>query len=74
VTWLVIVNVVLFSLSMAALLELIPQRLYSGFLRGLHLTMGITTPTDRQLRWALAAWLISLLAIVDALVLTLRFL
>jgi hypothetical protein len=48
--------------------------LYSGFLRGLHFTMGSTTPTDRQLGWTFAAWLISLLAIVDALVLTLRFL
>jgi hypothetical protein len=74
VTWLVIANVVLLSLAVAAILELIPQRLYSGFLRGLHFTIGITTPTDRQLRWTFAAWLISLLAIVDALALTLRFL
>ena len=73
-TWLAIVNVVLSALAVAAVLELIPQRLYSGFLLGLHFTMGITTPTDRQLRWTFAAWLISLLAIVDALVLTLSFL
>jgi hypothetical protein len=71
---LAIFNAVMFLLIAAALAGAIPRRLYDGFLRGLHLTIGITTPTDQQLRRALAIWLISVLAIVDVLAAVIQYL
>lgn len=61
------------ALTVAAAVGLMPRRLYDGFLRGLHNTIGITTPSDRQLRWVLAAWLLSTLIIVDGLALMLVY-
>jgi hypothetical protein len=51
------------------LANLVPFHLYGGILRGLHNTIGITTPTDRQLQWVLVAWVVSTAAIVDVMVL-----
>jgi len=72
--WLIVFNVLMVVLIAAALSGNIPKRLYQTFLRGLHFTIGITTPTDRQLRWTLAVWLISTLAIVDGMVLVFAYL
>ena len=72
-TWLLIFNVVMLLLLTAVLLERIPRRFYSDLVRGLHFSIGITTPTDRQLRWTFATWLISILVIVDGMALLLKF-
>ena len=61
-----------FSAAMLALCAatgagLMPRQVYDGFLRGLHKTIGITTPTDRQLRWVLIVWMLATVAIVDGL-------
>lgn len=60
-------NVVLIAFCAATAAGFLPRRLYDGFLRGLHNTIGITTPTDRQLRWVLIAWVMATLVIVDGL-------
>ena len=59
-------NLVMVLLCAAAVGRPIPPR-FNGFLRGLHKTIGISTPTDRQLRWVLVVWLLAVLAIVDGL-------
>jgi hypothetical protein len=61
-------NVVCFVLVAAVLANLVPFRFYGGILRGLHNTIGITTPTDRQLQWVLVAWIVATVAIVDLMV------
>jgi len=71
---LTIFNAVMFLLIAAALAGAIPRWIYDGFLRGLHMTIGISTPTDQQLRRALALWLVSVVAIVDVLVFVIQYL
>lgn len=64
---LIIFNAAMLLLCALTAARLAPRRFYDGFLRGLHATIGITTPTDRQLRWVLIVWLLSTVAIVDGL-------
>jgi hypothetical protein len=45
----------------------IPAKLYDGLMRGLHNTIGITTPTARQAPWVLIVWIVSTVIIVDVL-------
>ena len=71
---LTIFNAVMFLAIAAALAGAIPRRFYDGFLRRLHMPIGISTPTDQQLRRSLAIWLVSALAIVDVLAFVLRYL
>ena len=71
---LTIFNAAMFLLIAAALAGAIPRRLYDSFLRGLHLTIGISTPTDEQLRRSLAIWLVSVLAIVDVVAFVIQYL
>jgi hypothetical protein len=66
-------NLAILLTCAAVILRAIPFRLFRDFLRGLHFTIGITTPTDRQLRWTLVAWLASLIVIVDMMALLLRY-
>lgn len=61
----IVFNLAALLLCAAVLANLVPFRLYGGILRGLHNTIGITTPTDRQLQWVLVVWIVSMLVIVD---------
>lgn len=61
-------NIALLAIAAAAAIGMLPKRLYDAPLRGLHNTIGITTPTDRQLRWVLAVWLFSTAIIVDSMI------
>ncbi len=61
----IILNLAALLVCAAVLANLVPFRLYGGLLRGLHATIGITTPTDRQLQWVLVVWIVSMLAILD---------
>jgi hypothetical protein len=65
-------NLVMLLLCAAALVSPIPPQLY-GFLRGLHKTIGISTPSDQQLRWVLVVWLLAMLVIVDGLALLMAY-
>jgi hypothetical protein len=63
--WLIAFHVVLIALGFAVAKGRIPTKLVSGLLEGFHATIGITAPTEKQLRWVIIAWLASLLIIVD---------
>jgi hypothetical protein len=64
-TAVIVFNLAGILLCVGVLAHLVPFRLYGGLLRGLHNTIGITTPTDRQLQWVLVVWIVSMVAIVD---------
>jgi hypothetical protein len=64
-TAVIVFNLAALLLCVAVLANLVPFRFYGGILRGLHNTIGITTPTDRQLQWVLVVWIISMVAIAD---------
>jgi hypothetical protein len=51
----------------------VPPKRYDGPTRGLHNTIGITTPTERQLRWVLIVWVLSTVVIFDAMALLLTY-
>ncbi|MBS1859823.1 MAG: hypothetical protein JST11_30920 [Acidobacteria bacterium] len=48
--------------------KLIPVRFLTGFITALHYTIGISTPTQDQVRRAVIVWIVSVLIIVDVLV------
>ena len=58
-------NAVLILAAVLVGMGLVPIKLVSGLVGGFHATIGITPPTEKQLRWVIVAWLISLLLIVD---------
>jgi len=60
-------NAAMLAICGAVAVGLIPRRFYDGLMRGLHNTIGITTPTERQARWVLIVWIFCTLAIFDAL-------
>jgi hypothetical protein len=64
---LVILHVLTLIVIVALASDLAPRRWYGGILRGLHNTIGITTPSDTQLRWVLIVWIVSTLFIFDAM-------
>jgi hypothetical protein len=66
-TGLVVFNVAMVAICAAVTAGLVPQRLYDGLMRGLHNTIGITTPTERQARWVLVVWIVSVTAVFDAM-------
>lgn len=72
-TFVVLLHVVSLALVAAALANLLPGKLYDSLLRGLHNTIGITTPSQRQLRWVLVVWVLSVVIIFDAMALLLVY-
>jgi hypothetical protein len=65
-------GVVAFNLAMLLVCAaigagVVPSKLYDGLMRGLHNTIGITTPTLRQLRWVMIVWIVSTVIIVDVM-------
>jgi hypothetical protein len=67
--WLLLCHVVLILLGAALAMGWIPIKLVSGLVEGFHATIGITPPTEKQLRWVIIAWIASLLLIIDMMVL-----
>lgn len=65
-------HVVVFAIVAGVASGLVPAKWYDGLMRGLHNTIGITTPTERQLRWVLIVWILSTVAIFDAMALLLK--
>jgi hypothetical protein len=66
-TGFIALNVVLIAICVAVAAGLVPSTLYDGLMRGLHNTIGITTPSERQVRWVLIVWILCMLAIFDAM-------
>jgi hypothetical protein len=58
-------NAVLILVAALVGMGLVPIKPVAGLVAGFHSTIGITPPTEKQLRWVIVAWLISLLLIVD---------
>jgi hypothetical protein len=58
-------NAVLILLAFFVGMGLVPIRVVSGLITGFHATIGITPPTEKQLRWVIVAWIVSVLVIVD---------
>lgn len=61
----IVFNAVLVLLAFFVGMGLVPIRVVSGLIAGFHATIGITPPTEKQLRWVIVAWIVSVLVIVD---------
>ena len=66
-------NALMLLLAVGVLKKLIPVKLLSGFITGLHYTVGISTPTPDQVRRAVLVWIVSVVIIVDTLFALLRW-
>jgi hypothetical protein len=66
-TGFVVFNLAMLAICAAVAAGLVPAKLYGGLMRGLHNTIGITTPTERQVRWVLIVWLVCMVGIFDAM-------
>jgi hypothetical protein len=72
-TALIVFHVVSIAIVAAVATDTLPLKWYESLLRGLHNTIGITTPTERQLRWVLIVWILSTVVICDAMALLLIY-
>ena len=63
--WVIGFNVVLIVLAFVVGRGLFPIKFISGLVEGFHATIGITPPTEKQLRWVVVVWIASVLVIVD---------
>jgi hypothetical protein len=62
-------NAVLLLLAFFVAMGFVPMKQVSGLVAAFHATIGITPPTEKQLRWVIVAWVVSLLLIVDLMLL-----
>lgn len=62
-------NAVLILLALAVVRGWVPTKSVGSLVAGFHLVIGITPPTETQLRWVIVAWIVSLLLIVDLMLL-----
>ena len=67
--WLIVFNAVLVVLAFFVGMGLVPIKVVGGLIEGFHATIGITPPTEKQLRWVIVAWIVSMLVIVDVVLL-----
>lgn len=66
-TVLVVFNLVMALLCIAAMARRIPRRLTAAILNLIHGTVGITAPSDQQIRAAVIVWIVSAIVIVDGM-------
>jgi hypothetical protein len=67
--WIVAFNALLILLAVAIARGLVPLKAFSGLVASFHATIGITPPTQKQLRWVIVAWIASALLIFDGMLL-----
>jgi hypothetical protein len=60
-------NVVMVLLAAGVIAKVISVRFLTGFITALHYTIGISTPTQNQVRNAVIVWIASVIIIVDVL-------
>jgi hypothetical protein len=60
-------NVLMVLLAAGVIAKLISVRFLTGFITALHYTIGISTPTQNQVRNAVIVWIVSVVIIVDVL-------
>jgi hypothetical protein len=66
-------NGLMLLLAIGVIAKVIPVHFLTGFITGLHYTIGISTPTQAQVRRAVIVWIVSIVIIVDVLFSLLRW-
>lgn len=66
-------NGLMLLLAIGVMAKLISVRFMTGLITGLHYAIGISTPTQDQVRRAVLVWLVSVVVIVDMLFSLLRW-
>jgi hypothetical protein len=63
----IIFNLIVILLAVGVARKMLPIKLLTSLLAGLHNTLGITVPTENQARMALLIWLAAAIIIVDGI-------
>jgi hypothetical protein len=63
----VVLNAVLVLAGFGVWRGKVSVKLITPLMHGIHGTLGITAPTEEQVRYAVAVWIVLLLAICDVL-------
>jgi fatty-acid desaturase len=66
-------NGLMLLLAVGVVAKLISVQFLTGFITALHYTIGISTPTQEQVRRAVLVWIIAMVIIVDMLFSLLRW-
>lgn len=66
-------NGLMLLLALGVVTKVISVQFLTGFITGLHYAIGISTPTQEQVRRAVLVWIISIVIIVDMLFSLLRW-
>jgi TRAP-type C4-dicarboxylate transport system permease large subunit len=66
-------NGVMLLAAILVLAKLVSVRFLTPLITGLHYTIGISTPTEAQVRRAVVIWIVSVVVIVDVLFSLLRW-
>jgi hypothetical protein len=66
-------NGLMLLLAIGVVTKVISVQFLTGFITALHYTIGISTPTQEQVRRAVLVWIISIVIIVDMLFSLLRW-
>jgi hypothetical protein len=66
-------NGLMLLLAIGVIARVIPVQFLTGFITALHYTIGISTPTQDQVRRAVIVWIVSIVIIVDVLFALLRW-
>jgi hypothetical protein len=69
----IVFNILMLLLGAAILAGLVPARWFASFMDLLHNTIGITSPTQNQVRLALLIWIASTLIILDGTLYLIRY-
>jgi fatty-acid desaturase len=66
-------NGLMLLLAIGVVTKVISVQFLTGFITALHYTIGISTPTQEQVRRAVLVWIVSIVIIVDILFSLLRW-
>jgi hypothetical protein len=66
-------NGVMLVLAIGVLGRIVPVKFLTGFITAVHYTIGISTPTEEQVRRAIIVWIVSVVLIVDVVFSLLRW-
>jgi hypothetical protein len=66
-------HIVMLLLLMCIAMRIVPTRIVSAMVAVLHKSIGITTPSERQVRTIALVWVGSIIVIVDGCLLLLVF-
>ena len=66
-------NGLMLLLAVLVIAKVLSVRFLTPLITGLHYTIGISTPTEQQVRRAVIVWIVSVVIIVDVLFSLLRW-